>query len=301
MGDPSKKLLDDAIAASGGTKGTPRPKISIDKQAEKAAKMVAQGKLHPLFQGVPDLASDSTSPLAAGLVTADSLADQVLTKAQPEIPSAIRMDKAAFKDLVLKMAVERGVVVDAPHLEDLYASCAIAGRALHSFEVGLYLRGVARANQLSLINTLSSVVKNLENIVVKTQGVMSSSVESVKLSNEKLITLGAKVDNIIPSLSSVISADGSRTRAEITNLAPKLTPVLSVTESSVKTPEPCKVITEEMILEMCKSLGMPSNVASMTYSRYGSMITWEVYNKVMSGEINMAGFKVLMSGWKNAV
>jgi len=296
MGDPSGKLLADAIAASVNS----RPKVSIDKQAEKAVKMVEQGKIHPLFQGVPDLAADSTSPLAAGLVTADTLAEQVVANVPPEIPPPVPMDKAKFKELVLRMAVEKGVVVDTPHLEDLHASCAIAGRALHPFEIGLYLRGVARANQLSLVNTLSSVVKNLENIVIKTQGVMNSSVESVKLSNEKLITLGAKVDNLIPSLSSVITADGHRTRSELSGMMSKQPPSSSLAESSSKVSGPCHIVTEEMILTMCQSLGMPSNVANLTYSKYGKRITWEIYNRVMSGEINLDGFKILMSGWKKS-
>ncbi|DBA36871.1 TPA_asm: P [Cuscuta gammacytorhabdovirus 2] len=301
MEGSSDKLLKAAIEASKPTENIPTPKVSMDEQARKAAEAVLQGKEYPMFKGLPELAKDSTSPLTAGLPTADSLANKIVTQAPPEIPQSLKMDKKAFKEAVLKAAVEMGVVIDTPHLEDLYASCSMATRALNQFEIKLYLKGVARANQLSMVNSLNAVVKNLENIVVKTQGVMSSSVEAVKLSNEKLVTIGAKLDNIIPSLSSFITADGARTRTELKDLVnKKLSPPSLVGESSSKAPPPITEVTEEMILSMCTALGMPDPIAKLTYSRYGKMITWELYNKVMSGEINLAGFKVLMSGWKSA-
>ncbi|DBA36912.1 TPA_asm: P [Lupinus gammacytorhabdovirus 1] len=293
------KLLSDALSASKPALPVSTPGSSIASQALKSVTMANEGQIHELFQEVHELAVDPTSPVAPDSATADALAANIVAGGKVTQVSRFQLDKKSIGDQVLREAVDMGVLVDSPHLDDIYAACNAAARPLNTFEIRLYLKGVARANQLSVVNTLVSVVKNLEAVVTKTQGVMNASVEGTKIVSEKLISLGSKMDNMVPSISSSTAYEVGKARSDIKTLTDIVTasshiPSLKAGSSSLAPTQ----VSHDMIVNMCLSMKMPEHKAKTVAEKYGEFINWDIYNKIMAGEINVAGFRVLLTAWQ---
>ncbi|DBA36885.1 TPA_asm: P [Fraxinus gammacytorhabdovirus 1] len=273
----------------------------ILKQLSDSAAKVKAGRVGVAFKNLPDLAPDSTSPLTN---TAEQIASDI-TNLLPNPASSSQKSKSIqsrkdIKDLLIKTSAATGVTADEVHVEDLLLIANSTQEPLTYRDVFLYMRGVSKANQVSMTTALSKVVGNIESMLSKNQQTMQRNIDSNKLINEKMSVIGTKIDNISPMIISTLSAEHSEIRSMITTRTEQSSTNKKASESgevssNVDTP---RYPNSRDLIVMCRQMGCPDQIAVNYGEKLEGIVSWEEYRLVLSGTISREAFRSMLSAWK---
>ncbi|DBA36891.1 TPA_asm: P [Fraxinus gammacytorhabdovirus 2] len=271
------------------------------KQMEENVRKVKSGKINPAFKDLPEFAVDPTNPLTpiAGQL-AEDLTGILPNPSSSNTRSKSIQSRKEIKEIAIKTSSSTGVIVEEIHIEDLLLIANSTGEALTYRDIYLYMRGVAKANQISMTTTLSKIITNVESMLSKNQQTMQKNIDSNKLVSEKISVVGTKIDNIIPTLSSTISDEHASTRDLIrahADAGSQTRPSISHQEISSSS-NPPKYPNGKDIFNMCIQMGCPENFALNYGNKFEGVISWEEYKTVMSGAVSVETFKSYMPRWK---
>ncbi|DAF42329.1 TPA_asm: P [Gymnadenia densiflora virus 1] len=304
-------------------------RISITKrkglteaQMQENLNIVNSDAVRSEFDDLEELASDSTNPLSeAAKLIVGRPAD--LSNKKQKIDS-VSQNKNDILRLINIASSKVGVLYHNAHVEDLLNISRNDGE-LTEKEVNLYLRGVMRTNQISLVTTMQTLISNLDGIVKSahqaSQTVISTNVEM----SEKLTRLSQKMDNMIPTINKTIASEHGNTRELIERFRNEVTeeeivekntkgkgkepevkmaimapPNVELIASSSKTSSKMFVSAEEIRL-ICAMGKCPQNYVETIATRYDGKVTWEEYTSAMSGSKSVVEIQKMINSWTSRV
>ncbi|DBA36846.1 TPA_asm: P [Argyranthemum gammacytorhabdovirus 1] len=281
----------------------------VQEQIQKNIKLVTKKGDHSLFAGLPNLSVDPTSPLTSGSSVAASIAQSITGKAanmegsQSEPLKEVRkISREEIEKEAHSVSIALGIVLDPAYVEDMYELASRDSADFSKRDIYFYLRGAAKAHHVSVTNKLNELMQSVNMVLNKNRNTMQSYTDTSKAMMEKLSVIEFHMGTITPSISSTMAIEHENTRKAIKALT--VAPSAKASSSSSKPPVIVPPTTTHPypdsaeLIEMCKKLNIPNNLAEKCATDYQGIITWEEYRGVNEGTIDAKQFKKLVMEWK---
>lgn len=281
--------------AKKGDKGEKGDARLTKKQIDENLKKFTQGLVDPVFKNLPSLAADATRPSGKDVDGLSSTLVNVVPEPGESSSGGIQSEQSREEliELISKVAATIGFTPNPSHYEDLFV---ISKRLELTIEnVWTYLRGAMRSLQDSIIDDLKKTVEDMKANNAKTNANMVSFSDTNRQLTEKVNLVSTKIDTITPALTAVVKEEIRSSKALISGLKASM----STPSASVAVPPNRKDAypgTNEL-----KAIFLAGKFKEKYFekmiTRYIGKVTWDDYDKVITGKMLPDEIKALVEIW----